>query len=240
MPALDEPSTMSAAVGALLACNETAEADRIYADAIRRGVLSNPVKGRTWTAAALRARSATATATVVSPSESGAMPLEEDRSGSLSGEATPSNIRDRERFDGGLGGRGKSGSRSRREAWSSAKDGLFTGAGGDEEDLLLWVDLRRSPVSVMPSAVRRIVQAMKNVGGFSEGLVVQWGGVQRSGDGEGDTAEGGGRVRNNGGNAGRAGRRETVLAAFGCIKPPIKVTETSNKRGQVRPYWAVG
>lgn len=223
---------MSAAVGALLTCNETAEADRIYADAIRRGVFPDPVEGRPWTAAALRARSATAIATVDSPSQSGAIPLGGGGSGPMCDETTPSNSRDRERSDGGLDGRGK----SRREAWSSAKDELFKGTGGDEEDPLLWVDLRRSPVSVVPSAIRRIVQAIKNVGGFSEGLVIQWGGVQRSGDGEGDPAEGGGRARNDGGSAGHAGRRETVLAAFGCIKPPIKVTEPSNKRGQVRPY----
>lgn len=230
--ALDEPSTMSAAVGALLACNETAEADRIYVDAIRRGVFPDPVEGRPWTAAALRARSATAIATVVSPSQWGSMPLGDGGSGPMCDETDPLNTRNRERSDGGLDGSGK----SRREAWSSAKDELLKGTGGDEENPLLWVDLRRSPVSVVPSAVRRIVQAMKNVGGFSEGLVIQWGGAQKSGDGEGDTAEGGGRARNGGGNAGHAGRRETVLAAFGCIKPPIKVTEPFNKRGQVRPY----
>ncbi|CAM9535650.1 unnamed protein product, partial [Ectocarpus fasciculatus] len=37
--ALEEPYMVSAAIGALSACGETSEADRIYADAIRRRIL---------------------------------------------------------------------------------------------------------------------------------------------------------------------------------------------------------
>lgn len=109
--------------------------------------------------------------------------------------------------------------------------------------VLLWVDLRRAPVAVIPSAVRRVLKATEAVGKVSEGLVVQWAGGARGAGGEDAEDDrdhgGGGRGRGWGGRGGRgkvasAGRRGTVLEAFARVEPALEVTEPSNSRGQVR------
>ena len=217
-------------MGALSACNETVEADRLYVDAIRRGIFPDPAEGKTWTAAASRARSATAAIPRSPP-----LPVSrvEVARGSLPDKTTARDSMGKHLASEGLGDRDAGGS----------VESTRVGAGGDGRGgLSLWVDLRKVPIAVVPSAVRRVVQAMKNVGGFIDGLVVQWGGARRVGEREGEgegTEDGGGRSRNGGGNVGHTGRRMSVLAAFGCIEPPLKLTEPPNKRGQVRALGAL-
>ncbi|CAN0548069.1 unnamed protein product, partial [Ectocarpus sp. 12 AP-2014] len=48
----------------------------------------------------------------------------------------------------------------------------------------LWVDLRKAPVAVIPSAVRRVVKAVEAVGGVTDGLVVQWAGARGASEAE--------------------------------------------------------
>lgn len=313
-PALDEPYTVSAAIGALSACGEIAEADRIYVDAIRRRILPDPVKGRTWVAAAAAAAGAasgTAAAAAAlgssapasqSPTVSGAAARADGGRRTIGEEAAGAAVgggagrrgttkqgqgevprrgsgaayRDSEggSSGGGAGGGGGvaspySSSASERRpretdggwpetaaaagvggaasAAAATEGGLgrTRGSSGREEAaLLLWVDLRKAPVAVIPSAVRRVLKAIKSVGDVSDGLVVQWVGARGAGDEEGADHGGGSGGGSNGGRFGRdarsrgkaasAGRRGAVLEAFRRVTPALAVTEPSNSRGQVR------
>ena len=280
--ALDEPSTVAAAVGALSACNETVEADRIYADAIERSILPDPVEGKTWTTAALQSStaagsaSATAVAVAAADDDGGADGLKEKgakvggRAGARVGVGAASVGRtsasaEAAWWDGdveveageeaGAGGARADGrgERAQREPGGRERgrgEGMSEGGAGGmgrkvgraEGGELLWVDLRRTPVTVVPAAVRRVVRAMKAVGSVSDGLVVEWGGARGGAGGEeGSIGAGVGGGGGGGGGGwgglrkpGHAGRRGTVLEAFGRIEPALQVTEPSDSRGQVR------
>lgn len=125
---------------------------------------------------------------------------------------------------------------------------------------VLWVNVRRAPVEVIPAVVRRVTLALKAVGHVSDGLIVEWaggleadgandsgsiagsGGTWGEGGGRGSSSsvEGGGRSPR---SAARAGRREMLLQAFAGVEPAIEVVEPSRCRGQVRewlsPLWIV-
>ncbi|CAM9219017.1 unnamed protein product, partial [Scytosiphon promiscuus] len=200
--ALDEPYTVSAAIGALSGCGETAEADRIYLDAIKRRILPDPAAGRTWATAAAYASSTTvapaSASGLVGPSSVSGMTAEGGAGregtagGRLAGGRQSRGQRDpvpRERGSGTAYRESSSGRGGRRGgssvgAWDTQAGGVR--AQQPPPPLLLWVDLRRAPVAVIPSAVRRVVKAAEAVGEVSEGLVVQWAGGAR---GAGEEAE---------------------------------------------------
>eukprot|EP00903_Cladosiphon_okamuranus_P008706 g8340.t1 len=284
-PALDEPYTVSAAIGALSACGETSEADRIYLDAIQRKILPDPATGRTWAtaAAAIAGTAADAAAAAdggVSSAAASALPPSSgvaggerqtrkgaaggvgDRSGRGVAKAVPQRARRtsyRDSSSGPGGGAGVGGvklassasqqqQQQLRDNNGSSRGDATAGAGagrrargetrGREEDaLLLWVDLRKAPVAVIPSAVRRVVKAVEAVGDASDGLVVQWVGARGAWEEEGaDNGGGGGvgRIQRARAKPATAGRRGTVLEAFGRVKPALAVTEPPTSRGQVR------
>ena len=274
---------MSAAIGALSACGETAEADRIYLDAIQRKILPDPATGRTWATAAA-AVAGTAAAAAAGSAGGGASPLPSsevggserqtrgaagaagDRSDGGMAEAVPqrgggtTTYRDRGSGRGGVAGVGgvELSSAASQQLQDIGNGGAGVGAEGSEgggrgrgrgrgatrgrgrekDALLLWVDLRRAPVAVIPSAVRRVVKAVEAVGDASDGLVVQWVGARGEGEEEGADNGGGdsgvGRVQRPRGKPATAGRRGTVLEAFGRVKPALAVTEPPTSRGQVR------
>lgn len=243
--ALEEPGTLSAAVGALYSCNETVEADRIYVEAIRRKVLPDPASGATWAAAAARTAAANVRGvpgarTTPTPEESGyintALSQTSDCSQSRGRREQTEDIRGQQ--DSRAGSRRsqerqRGGRRVERETAAEA---------GRGNTAVLWVDVRRAPVEVIPAVVTRVVQALKEVGAASDGLVVEWGGGRLiegkddSGAGIGrgagtSSAERGGRSPR---SAARAGRRQTLIELFAAVEPAIEVIESSTSRGQVR------
>lgn len=312
--ALDEPTTVSAAVGALSACNEIVEADRTYADAIRRQILPDPADGKSWTAASSRA----AAAVTANPAVGVIPPLiihgsgiregfgggngagKGEYSGAASGTAPnlpEAESRYRDRGSGNVESGGDHGvnrvstdspasSQQRRESSSHRSDSRGsiggnsssdsdggvastrwdTGAEGGGQAVVpagegvtkptdtksegrratargdpLWVDLRRTPVELIPTAMRRVVQALKAVGSVSDGLVVQWGGArddsgEDGNDSEGAATNGGGAfgARRGGSDATRVGRRGAVIDAFSRVEPALMTTEPPKNRGQVR------
>lgn len=239
--ALDEPATLSAAVGALSACNETAEADRLYANAIRRGILLDPAAGGTWSVAAARAAAASTASKATTDESAGASTETGVARAQAAGDRGCESVSQSEAVDAvdaadatGTAGVGK-------------QSGDAASVNTNTNTLLLWVDVRRVPVEIVSAVVRRVVRALAVVGGVSDGLVVEWGGGRwseedgyRSGDGgrgEGDRSDdvndGGGP---NGGSAFAAGRRGNILKAFAGVEPPLEVTEPSGCRGQVSCY----
>lgn len=284
---------MSAAIGALSACDETFEADRIYLDAIQRKILPDPATGRTWTTAAAaiagtavgaaagggggggRVSSAATSALPPSSGMAGREPQTRegaaggagDRSGGGLAEAVPqragrTSYRDTSSsgrgVGAGVGGIKLPSSASQQQLRDYSDNGrddatamsAMAGARAEgrargetrgregEDALLLWVDLRKAPVAVIPSAVRRVVKAVEAVGHASDGLVVQWVGARGAGEEGADNGGGGGggigRVQRTRGKPATAGRRGTVLEAFGRVKPALAVTEPPTSRGQVR------
>lgn len=256
---MEEPGTLSAAVGALYKCNETTEADRIYGDGIRRGILPNPASGPTWTAAAARAATAGASGVAAAMSNEdgrgwrgeGQSKFSLSSTGKVGGRSG-SNSTGNEEGLGDLGER-KGGESPRSLAEEEGKEEAAGGVGlleGCEagNPAVLWVDVRRAPVEVIPAVVRRVALALEAAGGVSDGLVVEWaGGLEADGDsdkgsiggvGGGGSEERGGSRAELGGrsprSAARAGRREMLLEAFAGVEPAIEVVEPSRCRGQVR------
>lgn len=202
------------------------EADRLYADAIRQGILPDPAGGRTWTIAASRAlRTPVSPSTTVTTDGRGATSRSRAARGDVSELAGGygGKIRGVGREDPGSEGDGGDG--------VSRGDGGYGAGGGSRDAHLLWVDLRRAPVDVIPAAMRRVVQVLKAVSDGGDGLVVEWGG-RRGSAGEEESGRGARRVR--GLNSARAGRREAIIEAFGLVEPALEVAEPSSSRGQVR------
>lgn len=187
--ALDDPATLSAAVGALSSCNRTSEADAIYSYAIQRRILPDPVTGGTWAAARARASAA----------------------------------------------------RRNQHVTRQAREGAFVWSGeargpGTEKDKLLWVDVRRVPVELVPAAIRRVLGATRSVGSVCEGLVIEWGGgrwAEQDGGNTASSAEDSERGVPSGRSASRAGRRENILTTLAQVEPLIDFKEPRNCRGQV-------